>query len=111
MPDQTVEVSFDPNAEPPFTFVPNGSTMTRAGIVILLRRPAAAPWEFTDCNVKNDASNQFSHSILGGGNLLHIRDEFREPGRFEYTVTVKFGRSEYTSPDPVIVNDPGGFAT
>jgi hypothetical protein len=113
MPDQTVEVSFDPNAEPQFTFVPETVTMTAAGKVVFLRRPPGSPWTFKDGTVKNDTSNQFSSSVQG--NNLRIDDKFLDGSktRHEYTITVEFngkpGRT-YESPDPVIVNDPGGVA-
>lgn len=113
MPDQTVEVSFDPNAEPQFTFVPDTVTMTAAGKVVFLRRPSAAPWAFTDGAVKNDTLSEFSASVHGNGSLLHMRDDFKDRQKtpYEYTVTVEFNSASYTSPDPVIVNDPGGGGT
>jgi len=110
MPDQTVEVSFDPNADPQFTFLPDTVTMTSAGKIVLSRRPQDAPWDFTGGTVKNDSSNQFSSSVQGNGSKLHIRDAFTDSAKtpHEYTVTVSFGGSTYESPDPVIVNEPGG---
>ena len=110
MPDQSVEVTFDPNADPQFTFVPETVTMTSAGKIVLHRRPQDAPWTFRDAWVED--SDQFSVRIPNGG-LLQILDRFTDPRRtsHKYTVTVRFqwpGYSrDFESPDPVIVNDPG----
>ena len=113
MRDQTVEVTFDPNAEPQFTFMPATVTMKAAGKIILFRRPQNAPWDFTGGTVKNDDAHQFSTSVQGDGSKLHIDDEFRDEfkTRHSYQVKVKFGVREYESPDPVIVNEPGGGGT
>jgi hypothetical protein len=113
MPDQTVEVFFDPNAEPQFVFLPDTVTMTNAGKIVLSRRPQDAPWDFMGGYVKDDNSGQFSTSVHGNGSKLHIRDDFRDEFkmRHSYAVTVKFNGDEYPSPDPVIVNDPGTGGT
>lgn len=111
MPDQSVEVTFDPNANPQFTFVPDTVTMTKAGKIVFHRRPQDAPWTFQDAWVE-DRSDQFSVRIPNGG-LLHIRDRFTDPRKtsHKYTITVRFEWADhyrdYESPDPVIVNDPG----
>ena len=110
MPDQTVEVTYDPNARPKFTFAPDTVTMTAAGKVVLLRRPADAPWEFTGGFVKNDTLKQFSVSVHGNGSKLHVDDKCKDDRKtpYEYQVTVALNGYPHTSPDPVIVNDPGG---
>ena len=111
MPDQSVEVTFDPNAEPQFTFVPETVTMTSAGKIVFHRRPQDAPWTFQSAWVE-DRSDQFEVRIPNGG-LLHLRDRFTDDRRtsHKYTVTVRFEFArhyrDYESPDPVIVNDPG----
>jgi hypothetical protein len=113
MPDQSVEVTFDPNAEPQFTFVPNTVTMTKAGKIVLHRRPQDAPWKFKGGSVKMDEWGQFTPSVHGNGSLLHLDDKFtdREMTSHSYMVRVEFelgsGSRDYDSPDPVIVNDPG----
>ena len=112
MPDQSVEVTFDPNAEPQFTFVPDVVTMTKAGKVVLHRRPNDAPWKFKDAYVKDNASGQFTVTVPSDG-LLRIRDKYTDGRKtyHSYTVTVEFEWNDHTqefeSPDPVIVNDPG----
>jgi hypothetical protein len=113
MRDQTVEVSFDPNADPQFTFLPSTVTMTAAGKIILFRRPQDAPWDFVSGTVKDDDAKQFSSSVHANGSKLHIDDQFRDEFKTShpYAVTVSFGRFTYESPDPVIVNDPGGGGT
>ena len=54
MPDQTVLVTFNPTANPQFTFVPDEVRMTAAGKIILNRSPGSATWKFTAGDVKND---------------------------------------------------------
>ena len=112
MPNQSVEVTFDPNAEPQFTFVPDVVTMTKPGTVVFHRRPNDAPWKFKDAYVKDNASGQFTVTVPSDG-LLRIKDKWTDGRRtpHSYTVTVEFEwhdhLQEYESPDPVIVNDPG----
>jgi hypothetical protein len=109
MPDQTVNVSFDPNANPQFTFDRQSVKMTAAGKVILLQNPASAPWTFTNAAVKGDTLNEFSPAVQGNGNSLQIGDAFldRTETSYSYDVTVELNGVSYTSPDPQIVNDPG----
>ena len=114
MPDQSVEVTFDPNAVPQFTFVPETVTMTKAGKIVLHRRPQDAPWTFRSAKVENSGPpGQFSVSLHGNDSMIHIRDEWTDGSRVshKYTVTVRFEWNDhyrdYESPDPVIVNDPG----
>jgi hypothetical protein len=111
-PNQSVEVTFDPNANPQFTFVPDVVTMTRAGKILLHRRPNDAPWRFKDAYVKDNASGQFT-AELQNEQLLKIDDKWTDGRKtyHSYTVTVEFEwnshTQEFESPDPVIVNDPG----
>ena len=108
-PDQTVRVTFDPDASPQFTFVPPSVTMTAAGKIILQQHPASAPWAFRDAKVKDDTLNEFHARVLGNGTSIQIDDEFRDRTKtsYSYNVTVSLDGSTVTSPDPVIVNDPG----
>jgi uncharacterized protein DUF1888 len=109
VPDQTVNVSFNPTADPQFTFDPDSVTMSGAGKIILQRRPPTERWTFTGGDVKNDTLNEFSSSVQGNGRSLHIDDKFRDRTRteYEYTITVELNGERFESPDPVIVNDPG----
>jgi hypothetical protein len=114
MPDQSVEVTFDPNANPQFTFVPDTVTMTKAGKIVIHRRPHDAPWTFRGAKVEDDGPpGQFSVSLHANDTMIHIRDEWTDGEResHKYTVTVRFEWNnhfrDYESPDPVIVNDPG----
>ncbi|HTK46694.1 MAG TPA: hypothetical protein VL328_01790 [Gemmatimonadaceae bacterium] len=108
-PDQTVRVTFDPDADPQFTFDPESVRMTAAGKVILEQHPASPRWVFRDATVKDDTLHEFRPEVQGSGNALHIHDEFRDRTRksYSYNVTVALGGTTVTSPDPVIVNDPG----
>jgi hypothetical protein len=109
MPDQTVNVSFDPNATPQFTFDSQSVKMTDAGKVILVQNPASAPWTFQNAVVKGDTLDEFSPAVQGNGNSLQISDAFRDQTKksYSYDVTVELNGTSYTSPDPEIVNDPG----
>jgi hypothetical protein len=110
VPDQTVSVSFDPNANPQFTFNPSSVTLTAAGKVILTQSPASARWTFQNAVVKADTLNEFSSTVQGNGNSLQINDAFRDRSTtpYSYDVTVALNGTSYTSPDPVIVNETGG---
>ena len=112
MPDQTVLVTFDPSASPQFTFnpPPGDVTMTAAGKIIFNRSPGSASWKFTGGDVKDDPLDEFKGSVHGNGSSLHIDDDFKDPAKtpYEYYVTVQLNGTSYTSPDPKIVNDPGG---
>jgi hypothetical protein len=109
MPDQTVNVSFDPNANPQFSFDQSSVKMTAAGKVVLVQNPASATWTFTNAVVKDDTLNEFSSAVQGNGNSLQINDAFADTTKkkYSYDVTVSLNGQSYTSPDPEIVNDPG----
>ena len=109
MPDQTVEVTFDPNATPQFTFTPSSVTMTGSGKVILQQSPASAKWTFGGAVVKDDTLEEFSTTVQGNGQSVQIADSFKDRTEtgYSYDVTVDLNGQTYTSPDPEIVNDPG----
>jgi hypothetical protein len=105
-----VDVTFDPSANPQWKFVPENVSMGSSGKVICHRRPPTATWTFTGGDVKKDPLNEFSSSVEGNGKSLHIDDKFYDKAKteYEYYVTVELDGTSYTSPDPKIVNDPGG---
>lgn len=106
MPDQTVTVSFDPNANPQFTFTPDSVTMTAAGKVIL-NRQGGQTWTFTSASVKNPPNGQFgTPTVNPAGTSVDISDVCSVKGQWGYTVTVSNNGTSYTSPDPDIINDP-----
>jgi hypothetical protein len=109
MPDQTVNVTFDPTSTPQFSFDQSSVKMTSAGRVILVQQPASATWTFQTAVVKDDTLQEFSSAVQGNGNSLQINDLFRDTAtkHYSYDVTVMFDGVSYTSPDPEIVNDPG----
>jgi len=109
MPDQTVQVTFDPNATPQFTFTPPSVTMTSSGNVILTQSPASASWTFDKAVVKDDTLDEFKATVLGNGQTVQIADSFKDRSEtpYSYDVTVELNGTTYTSPDPSIVNDPG----
>jgi len=108
-----VTVTFDPYASPrdQFKFDKPSVTMRFAGKVILQKSSADAPWKFQGATVKDDMLHQFRPSVQPEGKALHIFDELRDPpGRkyeYKYNVTVALSDgTSFTSPDPVIVNEP-----
>lgn len=109
MPDQTVQVTFDPNATPQFTFSPPSVTMTASGKVVLHQSPASASWTFSGAVVKGDTLDEFSSQVVGNGQTVQIADSFKDRAEtpYSYDVTVQLNGQTYTSPDPQIVNDPG----
>jgi len=104
MPDITVTVTFDPNANPQFTFNPDPVTLNASGR-ILLHRAGGSSWTFTGATITNGGT-QFTPSVANGGNNINISDAYTSYGSFCYTVTVSSGGLSYTSPDPEIVNEP-----
>ena len=104
MPDQTVTVTFDPNANPQFTFTPDPVSMTASGKVIL-NRAGGSTWTFTSASITN-GGNQFTPTTNPGGTSINVSDAHTSLGNFCYTVTVQLGAHSYTSPDPTIANDP-----
>ena len=100
MPDQSVEVTFDPNADPQFTFVPETVTMTKAGKIVFHRRPQNAPWKFKLGSVKGDTSGQFTPSVQGNGSQLHMDDKFTD------TINCPCHGSAYSIDDGSVVGGP-----
>lgn len=108
MPDQTVQVTYDPNATPQFTFDPDTVVMTAAGKIKLQQHPANATWTFTGGSVQNDTLGNFSTDVGGNGNSLTFNDQCKDRTRtsYCYTVTISYNGQSITSPDPAIVNEP-----
>jgi len=104
MPDQTVTVTFNPAAEPPFTFSPDPVTMTSAGRIII-NRAGGSTWTFVNATISNGGT-QFSSAPNNAGTSINVQDAYTSMGRFCYVVTVQMGGTSYTSPDPEIVNEP-----
>jgi len=106
-----VKVTFDPGAAPQFTFKPN-SVRVKGGpktVILIQDSPPGSPppaWKFVTAKVKDDPFDQFSPSVHG--KTLHIDDALKDPDleAYSYNITVKLDGTEYTSPDPHIVNDP-----
>jgi hypothetical protein len=101
-----VLVTFNPTAPVPFTFVPETVRMRGRGRVVLQRDPPGADWTFIVGIVKDDKAEQFSSAVRAQGGILHIHDEYRALGSFQYRVMVELDGQYHLSPDPVIVNDP-----
>jgi hypothetical protein len=106
-----VQVTFDPQRTPAFTFVDDTVRMNAAGKIMLKQDPEAR-WRFRGATIKDDYLNEFRTRVAKNGKSLDIMDDFLDERitTYSYNVTVQLDDITYTSPDPVIVNDPGGFA-
>jgi hypothetical protein len=105
-----IKVKYDPDTQK-FKFHPFAFTVWEKGNVELTRLPPNAEWKFVRATFKNDPSGQFIPRVAADGKSIDIEDRFlfEDPDIYYYTVTIQFdGKPEITSPDPVIVNDPGG---
>lgn len=106
-----VQVTYNANATPAFTFNPDSATVNASGNVVFTAAPNS-PWKFTGCNIKQGGSIFGPPSINPNGNQMTVSDSCpRANGiqRFQYTVTVLpngQNQTPVTSPDPEIVNDP-----
>lgn len=109
-PPRPVRVTFDKDGDPQFTFVPSTVRVRGRGTVVFQQDSSQAEWRFTTADVKEDTKRQFHPEIPGDGTILHIKDDFKdtEIEAYSYNITVKLDGTPYTSPDPHIVNDPGG---
>jgi hypothetical protein len=103
---QPVQVTFNTNASVPFTILPDRIPMRGRGRVVFHRNPANADWTFVVGIVKQDSTEQFSSAVRDKGTVLHIHDEYRAMGEFQYQIMVKLDGQYHLSPDPVIVNEP-----
>jgi hypothetical protein len=108
-----VHVTFDPQATPQFKFDKDKVEMKAAGKIKLQRAPNSnsKKWKFRGATVKDDRLNEFRTRLGGQGQFLDIMDDFLDEHitTYSYNITVELDGQTYTSPDPVIVNDPGGF--
>jgi hypothetical protein len=106
--DPVVKVTFDPTKNPQFTFNEPEVRMTNAGRIILRKDPTSATWRFLGATVKDDTLNEFRVRIPRKEGQLHIMDDCldEQVTTYSYNVTVHLDGVTYTSPDPVIVNDP-----
>jgi hypothetical protein len=111
MPGPIVRVTFDSGATPQFTFRDDEVTMNAAG-KIKLQQDDAARWRFRGATIKDDFLNEFRTRVARNGKSLDIMDDFLDERKtpYSYNVTVELDGTTYTSPDPVIVNDPGSQA-
>jgi hypothetical protein len=101
-----VKVTFVPGATPQFTFKPNTVRVTGGPKTVVLIQNPPATWDFVTAQVKDDPFDQFSSSVHG--KTLHIDDALKDRiSRPTHTTSrLKLDGTEYTSPDPHIVNDP-----
>jgi len=99
MPNVTCD--FDAGRTPQFIFDPSQPVhMNAAGVVVVNRKPGQS-WTFTGFNSQ---TNQLTAVVTPAA--VTITDAHTTLGSNCYTVTVSSNNISYTSPDPVIVNDP-----
>jgi hypothetical protein len=105
MPDQTINVSF--TAPSTWTFDPPAPTMTGSGKVKLKQHGNNQSWTFKGVAFDNDTSPpQFTPDTpADNGTKLDIEDACTVVGTYSFTVTVTADGTDYTSPDPQIVNE------
>jgi hypothetical protein len=108
-----ITVTFDPNANPQFTFNYHSVTVNAKGTVILQQGGTNPQWTFASPGaiVLGDYLGQFSASVVGNGKQVNIQDDLADPPgqqvAYCYACIVTQGGKTYTSQDPDIVNDPG----
>jgi hypothetical protein len=96
-----ITCSFDPNANPQFTFAPSTPIhMNAAGVIVMNRAPSSS-WTFTGFTSNNP---QLTAVVTPAS--VTMTDSYASTGRICYTVTVTQSGQSYTSPDPEIINDP-----
>lgn len=107
MPDQTVQVTYNPSATPAWSFSTDPVTLTASGKIILTRAPHSN-WAFTGAAVSSGGSQFGTPNVNPAGTEITISDLCTLKGSWCYTVSVlPSGATEsVTSPDPEIVNDP-----
>ena len=107
---ENVFVTFKADPNPQFSFTPERVEMHEQGTIIFHQRPANQRWKFVAGVVKNDRLEEFSSAVRGQGQVLHIYDEFYDVDKteYQYAILVELNGDYFLSPDPVIVNDPGG---
>lgn len=110
MPGANVQVTYNPNQTPAWSFSPDSATVNASGNIVFTAAPNSA-WKFTGFSADNGGSIFGTPSINPAGNQMTVSDSCpRANGiqRFKYTVSVQptGSSSSVTSPDPEIVNDP-----
>jgi hypothetical protein len=117
MPGPIVRVTFNSGATPQFTFADDTVEMNAAGKIKLKQdtTDSAVPaprWRFRGATIKDDFLNEFRTRVAKDGKSIDIMDDFLDERKtpYSYNITVELDGTTYTSPDPVIVNDPGSQA-
>jgi len=113
VPGPIVRVTFNPLPTPQFTFVDDTVRMNAAGKIKLQQDGDSTRWRFRGATIKDDFLNEFRARVARNGKSLDIMDDFLDEREtsYSYNITVELDGTTYTSPDPVIVNDPGSGLT
>lgn len=105
-----IKVGFTPTATPQFTFDPEHQHMQGTGTIVFTQDGTNPQWVFKSCNIDNNSGGQLVVQPLPpNGKTLNVQDKFLNvtaKQTFKYTITVTQGGTDYTSPDPDIINDP-----
>ena len=100
-----VQVTYNPNANPAWTFSPDPVRLNASGD-ITFTQASGSSWTFTGAAVTNGGTNFGSPTVHGNGAEMKLHDAHTSNGTFCYTVSVSLNGQSVTSPDPTIVNDP-----
>jgi len=101
MPDQNVDVSYDPNGNPVWTISDPEVEMTEAGKIIFHRKPANATWTFVRIN---GIPSDWSQGAQGAN--YQVDDPHDPLGSWAYTITINYDGTEVTGPELLAKADP-----
>jgi hypothetical protein len=110
MPGANVQVTYNPNATPAWTFNPDSATVNASGNIVFTSAPNSS-WKFTGFSATGGGSIFGPPSINSNGNQMTVSDSCPAANgkqSFKYQVSVQPTGSQTSvwSPDPEIVNDP-----
>ena len=103
----SVQVTFNPNATPAWSFSPDPVRVTASGNIVFTQAPGSN-WAFTGASVESGGSQFGAPAVNGNGSQMTMHDACTARQSFCYTVSVlpNGATQSVTSPDPEIVNDP-----
>ena len=103
MPDQTVQVTYDPTAIPKWTIAPKSVSMTAAGKIIFQRKPGNATWTFVSVN---GLPPDWPQSGNPTGSQYTVDDPHTSVANYQYTITIRLADgTTVTSPTVFIEAD------
>jgi hypothetical protein len=100
--NRTITVTY--NADETFEFSCDTTTMRRKGDIVLQRDSDIALWTFVRVNKLKDPP--FTWKRASDGSTITITNDHSVKDEYSFTVTILEGRTEHTSPDPIVTNPP-----